>query len=209
MTNEALCAVAIRGDRTAANALIERNLPFIRKTAQAVWHTQKQLNLALSIDVEDLVQEGSMALLHCISAFDPQAGSLFLTYAAPAIRNAIIDHLRSQLATFEAKNLGNILRIDEHPDEDASAFLPFVPISETLNPERICIAKETHEELCHAFQQLTPREQTYLRYRFGLDDDTDHPLAETANHFRLTTHRAKATEALAIENLRLELPWWY
>ena len=49
----------------------------------------------------------------------------------------------------------------------------------------------------------------YLWYRFGFEDDVYHPLNETAKHFHLSESRAKSTEALALDNVWLELPWWY
>ena len=53
------------------------------------------------------------------------------------------------------------------------------------------------------------QEKQYLRYCFGFDDDTEHPLAETAKHFNLSVSRAKKTEAQALDNVWLELLWWY
>lgn len=50
------------------------------------------------------------------------------------------------------------------------------------------------------------REEQYLRYRFGFDDDTEYSLTETAMHFHLSESRAKSTEALALDNVWLELP---
>ena len=38
---------------------------------------------------------------------------------------------------------------------------------------------------------------------------TEHPLTETARHFNLSESRAKKVEALALDNVWLELPWWY
>jgi len=37
----------------------------------------------------------------------------------------------------------------------------------------------------------------------------EHPLNETAKHFHLSESRARSTEALALDNVWLELPWWY
>lgn len=56
---------------------------------------------------------------------------------------------------------------------------------------------------------IEKRDEQYLRYRFGFDDDIEHPLTETAQHFNLSESRAKKTEALAFDNVWLELPWWY
>ena len=62
MTNEQLCALAKQGNADAQNLLIENNLRFIKKTAFEVWNTRAQFNRSLCIDVEDLVQEGTIGL---------------------------------------------------------------------------------------------------------------------------------------------------
>ena len=90
MTNEQLCALARQDDADAQNLLIEKNLRFIKKTAYEVWSTQPELNCSLHIALDDLVQEGALGLLSCIESYNPDSGNLFLTYAAPAIRNAMI-----------------------------------------------------------------------------------------------------------------------
>lgn len=48
-----------------------------------------------------------------IASFKLEMGNKFLTYAVPAIRNAIVDYIRRWNSTFEAKNLGNIIRLDD------------------------------------------------------------------------------------------------
>lgn len=113
ITNEQLCALAKRGDTDAQNLLIENNLRFIKKTAYEVWSSQAELNRSLQISLDDLVQEGSLGLFGCVDNYNPNSGNLFLTYAASAIRNAMIDYVRSQNVPFEAKNLNNIVSLDE------------------------------------------------------------------------------------------------
>ena len=56
---------------------------------------------------------------------------------------------------------------------------------------------------------IEDREEQYLRYRFGFDDDVEHPLTETAKHFHLSESRARKTEVQALDDVWLELPWWY
>ena len=65
------------------------------------------------------------------------------------------------------------------------------------------------EDAHTALQRIEHRERAYLWYRFGFEDDIYHPLNETAKHFHLSESRAKSTEALALDNVWLELPWWY
>lgn len=209
MSNEQLCTAALDGNTEARNALVENNLRFIKRTAYEMWSAQRDLNAALGIEINDLVKEGSLGLLDCIAGYRPDTGNKFLTYAAPAIRNAMVDYIRKWNPTFEAKNLGSIIRLDEVVKNENKGKHEFVADSRAKNPEQIYLAKETHEEIHTALQNISPRERVYLWYRFGFEDEIYHPLNETAKHFHLSESRAKSTEALALDNVWLELPWWY
>ena len=76
-------------------------------------------------------------------------------------------------------------------------------------PQRILEEQESRRELYSGLQRLTDREQTYLLYRYGFTDGEEHPLIGTAIYFHLTKGRAKKTEEQAMDNLWLELPWWF
>ena len=209
MTNEQLCALAKQGNADAQNLLIDKNLRFVKKTAFEVWNTRAQFNRSLCIDVEDLVQEGSMGLYDCIEKFDPDSGNQFLTYAVPAIKNAMLDYVRSQSSSFEGKNQSEIMSLDEFAKDEVQSRHTFIPDAATQTPEQVYLAQERLNDLHHALDMIEKRDEQYLRYRFGFDDDIEHPLTETAQHFNLSESRAKKTEALALDNVWLELPWWY
>lgn len=209
ITNEQLCALAKRGDADAQNLLIENNLRFIKKTAYEVWSAQAELNRSLQISFDDLVQEGSLGLLGCIDSYNPDSGNLFLTYAGSAIRNAMIDYIRSQNVSFEAKNLNNIISLDELAKDEVQSKHNFIADPTKQTPEQIYLAQEQLDDIHHALDMIEDRDEQYLRYRYGFDDDVEHPLTETAKHFHLSESRAKKTEALALDNVWLELPWWY
>lgn len=209
MTNEQLCALAKQGDADAQNLLIENNLRFIKKTAYEVWNAQAELNRSLQISLDDLVQEGSLGLFGCIESYNPDSGNLFLTYVAPAIRNAMIDYIRSQNVSFEAKHLNDIVSLDDLAKDEVRSKHNFIADPTKQTPEQIYLAQERIDDLHHALYMIEDREEQYLRYRFGFDDDIEHPLTETARHFNLSESRAKKAEALALDNVWLELPWWY
>ena len=209
MTNEQLCALAKQGDADAQNLLIENNLRFIKKTAYEVWNAQAELNRSLQISLDDLVQEGSLGLFGCIESYNPDSGNLFLTYVAPAIRNAMIDYIRSQNVSFEAKHLNDIISLDDPAIDEVRSKHNFIADPTKQMPEQIYLAQERIVDIHHALYMIDDREEQYLRYRFGFDDDMEHPLTETARHFHLSESRAKSTEALALDNVWLELPWWY
>lgn len=198
-SNEELCASALRGDAGARNELVENNLGFIRKTANELWSSQRELNSDLLLDREDLEQEGALGLLRCVDTFDPESGGKFLSYAAPAVRNAMLDSIRERSRTFEAQNIGSRISLE-------SAALD----GTRYTPEQLYLERESFEELHAALDRIEPRERGYIEYRFGFDDeDTERTLTQTALHFHLSESRARATERQALDDVRLELPWWY
>ena len=84
MTNERLCALAQKGDGAARELLVEKNMGFIVQTADIVYRSSSLEGSDLNIDMNDLVQEGSIGLLRAVDGFDPARKLKFLTYAAPA-----------------------------------------------------------------------------------------------------------------------------
>ncbi len=69
--------------------LVEANLPLVRKIA---WHTHARVSSA--IDIEDLVQMGTIALIEAARNFEDRGEARFATYASMRIRGAMIDALR-------------------------------------------------------------------------------------------------------------------
>lgn len=217
MSNEQLCLRAQKGDGAARDLLLENNLGFIRKTANELYQSMGLAETELAIDRDDLEQEGCIGLLNAIGSFDADRGSKFLTYAAPSIRNAMMDLIRAGFSQFEQQvaddknGLGfRFVRLDEIlSDEERLQRIKAIADPLAKSPERIVTEQETYRELYDALDKLSPREQTYLLYRYGFTDGMEHPLIGTAMHFHLSESRAKRTEETAMDNLWLELPWWF
>lgn len=206
MSNEQLCCLAKQENPEAQNLLIAKNMPYIKQAAYELWNTQQELNLALGILPDDLIQEGSLGLYHCIGNYDPDSGNKFLTYASPAIYNAMLDYIRRQNTAFESRHLNEIVRLDDVTKDENRNNREFIADSNLKNPEQIYLEKERHTEIHTALNQIDLRERTYLWYRFGFEDDMEHPLTETAKHFHLSESRARSTEKTALDHVRLELP---
>lgn len=66
-------------------------LPLVKRIA---YHMKARL--PASIDVNDLIQAGSIGLIHAANAYDVTQGASFETYANIRIRGQILDELRSQ-----------------------------------------------------------------------------------------------------------------
>ena len=171
----------------------------------------------LSIEIGDLEQEGGIGLLKAIPSYDKSIGVKFLTYAAPFIRNAMTDLVRDSFSRYEQRmvdpqnGLGlQKVRLDEIlSGEERLLRIEAVADITTKSPEQVCEERETLRELYEGFGQISEREQTYLLYRYGFTDDIGHTLIGTAIHFNLSESRAKKLEGEALDNLWLELPWWF
>ena len=217
MTNEQLCVLAQKGDVQAQEQLVRNNLGYIRKNANELYISNNLENSELGIDRDDLIQEGSISLLRAISRYDSDKKIKFLTYAGPAIRNAMMDLLSTAFSAFEQRMQSDKdgipmkrINLDELlPGEDSMQRSDLIADPYSSEPEKMMIEEESRKELYEGLRRISEREQVYLLYRFGFEDDMEHPLVGTALHFHLSESRARSTEALALDNLWLELPWWY
>ena len=102
-TNERLCALAQKGDAAALDSLIENNKSFIGKVANDLFRSMNLAQAGLNLDTDDLKQAGNLGLWKAVPKFDAARGMKFLTYAAPAIRNAMMDMVRDAFAAFEQR----------------------------------------------------------------------------------------------------------
>ncbi|RHU67834.1 RNA polymerase subunit sigma-70 [Ruminococcaceae bacterium TF06-43] len=217
MTNERLCTLAQKGDEAAREILVEKNMGFIVQTADLIYRSSSLEGSDLNIDVDDLVQEGSIGLLKAISSYDKSVGVKFLTYAAPFIRNAMTDLVRDAFSRYEQRMVDSEnglglqkVRLDEVlPGKERLLRMEAVADIAAKSPEQAYEERETLRELYEGLGQISEREQTYLLYRHGFTDDIGHTQIGTAIHFHLSEKRAKKLESEAMDNLWLELPWWF
>ena len=197
LTNEQLCAEFKQGDLSALTVLIENNLSFIHHTAISLANQYRRPELS-----DDLAQEGALGLMQAAKLFDPAHGTQFLTYAGFWIKKYMLAFLDSAI------DAGTVSLDEIAEAEEKSASDLFY--GNIRSPENIVIRKECKAELYHALKVISKRESAYLWYRFGFPDEPkNRSQKETAKHFHLTKNRAKSTELFALDNLWLELPWWY
>ena len=143
-----------------------------------------------------------MGLMKAAELYDPARGTQFLTYAGYWVRKYIRDFLDAEI---DAETV-SLTEVEQAGEEAASEPL----YASYASTESRLIQRESMEELYHALETVTARQRTYLWYRFGFPDEPQSKtLKETATHFHLSESRAKSTETLALDNVRLELPWWY
>lgn len=212
MNIEELTVAAQAGDATAMDKIIAKLYPSVTIVAR-LYKSQKEYT-DLPLDVDDMAQIGSLAIMRAVNAYNPSEGNLFWTYAEAAVKNAITDYIRT--AQKEKERFGEILSLDDENKQETSEkhHTPkVIPYDYSKNPEQIYIEKETREELHAALSKISDREIDYLRYRFGFDEKFQekdyHNRTDTAHYFSLSNSRAHKLEELALDNIKLELPWWY
>ena len=195
MTNEELVLSAKIGDRQAMNELVERNEGFVRKIAYEIYRFCRETYKLTETDVDDLVQEGLLAVVNAVSKYDPESGNAFTTYAGTAARNAILDSLERRKS---------IVRNEKQLSDNEPSDILWLDSSDPYRstPERIVLKKETLEQLKAAINSLSDRNKAYILYRMGFEDGKAHSLKETAEHFGLTEGRAAKTEKNALVILK-------
>ncbi|MDT0500550.1 MULTISPECIES: RNA polymerase sigma factor FliA [unclassified Halomonas] len=71
--------------------LIEQYLPLVRRQALAL-----RVRLPASIDLDDMIQAGTVGLLEALQRYKTGQGASFATFANQRIRGAMLDELRSR-----------------------------------------------------------------------------------------------------------------
>ena len=86
-------------------------------------------------------------------------------------------------------------------DED-SHIRDFIEDKSVLSPLDIAMQGDMKKNIDKALSSLTDREQSIIRKRFGLGEDTPHTLEEVGLEFEVTRERVRQIEVKAIRKLR-------
>lgn len=87
-------------------------------------------------------------------------------------------------------------------DDDGKRFDEFIGDENADTPYAQLEDKTTTDMLRELLSTLPAREQTILRYRFGLDGDGEKTLEEVGEHFGVTRERIRQIQNLALEKMR-------
>jgi RNA polymerase sigma factor (sigma-70 family) len=121
------------------------------------------------IEFEDLIQEGSMGLLHATSLYDETVGTKFITYATwhirarirRAVQNAHIIHLPALLLESCREDADRARNVTRYGDRDRTNPLETLPSRETL-PE---VGEDELESLRKAIATLPPVQRMVIQER--------------------------------------------
>jgi len=183
-----------QGDNTVRNTLIERNLRLVVYIARKFDNT--------GIMIEDLVSIGTIGLIKAVNTFDPSKRIKLATYASRCIENEILMHLR------RTSKIRAEVSFDEplNTDWDGNELL----LSDVLGQESD-VVKHIEEEvdrslLACALAQLSSREKTIMRLRFGLDNGGEQKTQkEVADLLGISQSYISRLEKRILRKLRLEI----
>lgn len=110
--------------------------------------------------------------------FEPSRSNKFLSYAAPAIHNAMMVAMATAQNRFECCYASVLLWLDSVPQEDGRSLSCFVAAPYQHITAQIYLRKETIQEMGSTLKKSS----VWLLFRFWVTDDMEHSVAETARH---------------------------
>jgi len=154
-SDEALCALAVSGNREAEETLVTRYNRLVRTCARPFFLTGG--------DSEDLTQEGMVGLIKAVREYDGEKDASFRTFAEICIRNRLYSVLRSA-ARDKHKALNQSVSLDT-PDFDSNSYTSGPSNLAQRNPEDTMIDREhTAALLAGVRKQLSEFEAKILEY---------------------------------------------
>lgn len=180
------------GDLEAKHILIERNL---RLAAHIVKKYQ-----SMEEDTEDLLSIGTIGLIKAVVTFNPDKSVRLGTYAARCIENEILMYLRTKKKSSREVSLYEPIGTDREGNE-----IQLFDVIETEG-EDAHSKVELKEDIRMLYQrvekELTPRERTVLKLRYGLYHEEEYTQKEIARRLGISRSYVSRIEKGAIEKLR-------
>ena len=168
LPDEALCALAVSGDRGAEEVLVTRYNRVVRTCARPFF--------LVGGDSEDLTQEGMVGLIKAVREFDADKEATFRTFAEVCIRNRLYSVLRAS-AREKHQALNQSVSLDT-PDFDSNSYTSGTNNLAQRDPEDSLIDREhTAALLSGVRKQLSEFEAKILGYY--LDGLSCREIAET------------------------------
>ena len=175
------------GDEQAKNKLIEHNL-------RLVAHIIKSYR-----DQEDLISIGTIGLIKAANSFNSSKGTKFATYASRCIENEILMHFRQKRKSMQDISISDPIDIDK--DGNSITLMDIVQDDENIL-DSIDLSIQS-QKLYHFIEQnLEPREQKILTYRYGLYNVRPLPQREVAKKLDISRSYVSRIEKKALEKLK-------
>lgn len=183
-----------RGDETAKQVLIERNLRLVVFIARRFENT--------GVNLEDLISIGTIGLIKAINTYRCDKNIKLATYASRCIENEILMHIR------KISNQKTEVSLDEpiNLDYDGNELL----LSDILGTDEDMIMRPLEDAvdlqlLRQAVRELPDREREIIVMRFGLEGRKELTQKEVALQMGISQSYISRLEKRIMLHLRKEL----
>jgi RNA polymerase sporulation-specific sigma factor len=183
------------GDAHARDILIEYNMRLVAHIAR------KYINSAY--DNEDLISAGTVGLIKAIDTFDYSKGSRLVTYASRCIENELLMMLRHDKKRLREISLYEPIGTDKEGNE--------LNLMDIINEDSLDVIDDMihdyHIDVLPGYIEsaLTPREQTILAMRYGLDGRSARTQKDVAERLNISRSYVSRIEKRALHKLRKAL----
>lgn len=180
------------GDLEAKHILIKRNL---RLAAHIVKKYQ-----SMEEDTEDLLSIGTIGLIKAVVTFNPDKSVRLGTYAARCIENEILMYLRTKKKSSREVSLYEPIGTDREGNE-----IQLFDVIETEGEDahsKVELKEDIRMLYQHVEKELTPRERTVLKLRYGLYHEEEYTQKEIARRLGISRSYVSRIEKGAIAKLR-------
>lgn len=180
------------GNLEAKHILIERNL-------RLVAHIVKKYQTSPE-DTEDLLSIGTIGLIKAVVTFDPDKCVRLGTYAARCIENEILMYLRAKKKSSREVSLYEPIGTDREGNE--IQLFDIIETDEDDAHRKVELKDDVQTLYSKVESELSPRERTVLKMRYGLYNEEEYTQREIARLLGISRSYVSRIEKSAIEKLR-------
>ena len=205
--NRELCKKIKQNDLDAETRLLLENEGLVRNLTSSLEMTKAMEDARYGgIELDDILQEGRIAMLRAAQNFDEDAGAEFSSYAYAAMKNAMTDLCRKGLSAFEKRMIDKGLTrvfLDDNPvDKDGVALSEKISDGRHDPTGNLAVLHVMLEKMHNRLVLLPKRQQRLLAYHYGLGLLDCKTISETAAYFHLTEKYVEEIERGALKTLR-------
>ena len=193
---KAIAMLGTKEEQQGRSVLIEHNLRLVVYIAKKFDNT--------GVGVENLISIGTIGLIKAINSFNPDKNIKLATYASRCIENEILMYLRRNNKTRMEVSIDEPLNVDWDGNE--------LLLSDILGSDEDEVSREMEDEvdkklLERAIRQLSNREQTIIRLRYGMasPDGREKTQKEVADILGISQSYISRLEKKIINRLKKEI----
>ena len=183
-----------KGDNSAKNELIERNLRLVVYIAKKFENT--------GLELEDLISVGSIGLIKAINTFKMDKKIKLATYASRCIENEILMHLRKVSKQKKETSLETPLSFDREGNELLLCDIIGVDADEVFKNVEINAEKEM---IYKVLDKLNEREQKIVCMRFGLRGEKEKTQKQVADILNISQSYISRIEKKILSKMKKDM----